>query len=83
MESCVAGLCVCMVFHEVAQPYTLKLSVDGFLYCFILQHLLFNVLCCVTVLCCVVLCCVVVVLCCHVVIVVVVVVVVVPWCAVL
>ena len=50
---------------------------DGFLYCFILQHLLFNVLCCATVLLsCVVLCCVVFV--CYVVFVVVVVVV--PWC---
>ena len=80
--SCVAGLCVYGV-HEVAlvQLYTLRLRVDGFMYCFILEHLLFNVLCC-AVLCCVVLChVVVVVLCCHVVFVVVVVVVL--WCAVL
>ena len=83
--SCVAGLCVCVwcPWGSPTQPYTLRLRVDCFMYCFILHHLLFNVLCCAVpccvvlvlccvavVLCCAVLCCVVlccVVLCCHVV----------------
>ena len=78
-ELCCWSVCVYGVpWGSPTQPYTLRLRVDGFLYCFILQHLLFNVLCCATVLLsCVVLCCVVFV--CYVVFVVVVVVV--PWCA--